>query len=174
MFYMYIVKDGNLKSMHKQNKVVIFRKGGARLGNLNFNFHGVSLEIVKSFFYLGVVFSQSGSFGDAQNNLASKAQKAIFKLNKYLYNFPNVTVKHRLDLFDKLIMPILNYSCEVWGFLSTIHVERVHTQHCKRILLVERCTQNDFVYGALGRLDLTYNIYVRIVKYWLKYYVPMN
>ena len=36
-------------------------------------------------------------------------------ISKYLYNFPNVTVKHRLDLFDKLIMPILNYSCEVCG-----------------------------------------------------------
>ena len=76
-----------LKINAQKTKVVIFRKGGARLGNLNFNFHGVPLEIVKSFSYLGVVFSQSGSFGDVQNNLASKAQKAIFKLNKYLYNF---------------------------------------------------------------------------------------
>ena len=124
---------------------------------MNFNFNGVPLEIVKSFSYLVVVFSQSGSFSDAQNNLASKAQKAIFKLNNYLYNCPNVTVKHRLDLFDKLIMPILNYSCEGWGFHRAIHVERVHTHYCKRTSLVKRCTQHDFVYGTLGRLDLTYN-----------------
>ena len=65
-------------------------------------------------------------------------------------------------------MPILNYSCDVWGFHRAIHVERVHTQYCKRTLQMKRCTQNDFVYGTLGRLDLTYNRYVRIVKFWLK------
>jgi len=36
----------------QKTNVVIFRIGGARLGNLNFNFHGVPLEIVKSFSYL--------------------------------------------------------------------------------------------------------------------------
>ena len=40
-----------LKINAQKTKVVIFRKGGARLGNLNFNFHGVPLEIVKSFSY---------------------------------------------------------------------------------------------------------------------------
>ena len=57
-----------------------------------------------------------GSFNITEVTLAGKAQKAIFKLNKYLYNFPSVSVKNRLDLFDKLILPILNSSSEVWGF----------------------------------------------------------
>ena len=56
-----------------------------------------------------------GSFNITEVTLAGKAQKAIFEFNKYLYNFPSVSVKHRLDLFDKLILPILNYLSEVWG-----------------------------------------------------------
>jgi len=31
--------------------------------------------------------------------------------------------------------------------------ERVHLQFCKRLLGVKRCTQNDFVYGELGRMN---------------------
>ena len=86
------------------------------LWNLRFTFNGERLEIVKSFSYLGVVFSSGGSFNITEDTLAGKAQKAIYKLDKYLYNFPSVSVKHRLNLFDKLILPILNYSSEVWGF----------------------------------------------------------
>ena len=33
---------------------------------------------------------------------------------------------------------------------------------------IKRCTQNDFVYGVLGRFNLAFNWYVRIVKDWLK------
>ena len=42
------------------------------------------IEIVKTYKYLGIVFTTGGSFSEAQNTLAGQAQKAIFKLNKYL------------------------------------------------------------------------------------------
>ena len=67
-----------------------------------------------------------------------------------------------------MILPILNYSSEVWGFHKANNIEHIHTQYCKRILQVKRCTQNDFVYGVLGRFNLAFNRYIRIVKYWLK------
>ena len=41
--------------------------------------------------------------------------KAIYKVKPNLLNFPGTTVQHKLDLFDKLILPILNYGLEVWG-----------------------------------------------------------
>ena len=96
-----------------KTKVMVFRKGGVLPRNLVFYYNGVVLEIVKEFKYLGIVFKSGGSFSEAQNTLAGQAQKAIFKLNKYLYKFTYISPKHKLDLFDKLITPILNYSCEV-------------------------------------------------------------
>ena len=67
-----------------------------------------------------------GSFSEAQNTLAGQAQKAILKLNKYLYKFTFISPKHKLDLFDKLVTPILNYGYEVWGFAQANAIERVH------------------------------------------------
>ena len=84
---------------------------------LSFDYDGTPLEIVKSFKYSGVVLTVRGSFSEAQNTLAGQAQKAIFKLNKYLYKATFISPKHKLDLFDKLVTPILNYGCEVWGLL---------------------------------------------------------
>ena len=41
-------------------------------------------------------------------------------------------------------------------------------QYCKRLLGVKSTTQNDFVYGELGRLSFQYIRYFNIIKYWVK------
>ena len=71
-----------------------------------------------------------------------KRNKKDFEL-EYIYN----------ELFDKMVSPILNYSCEVWGFIEGSAIERVHMQFCKRFLGVKRTTQNDFIYGELDRMS---------------------
>ena len=38
----------------------------------------------------------------------------------------------------------------------------------KKILGVKKCTQNDFVYGELGRTSLSVGRCYNIIKYWLK------
>ena len=147
---------------------MIFRKGGLLPKNLRFLFDGNVIDIVSKFNYLGMVFTTGGSLTEAQTTLAGQAQKAIFKLNKYLYKFTFLAPKHKLDLFDKLITPILNYSSEVWGFNQALNVERVHLQFCKKILGVKKNTQNDFIYGELGRTSFITRRYLIIIKYWLK------
>ena len=109
-----------------KTKVMVFRKGGMLPRNMAFFYNGERLEIVKEFKCLGMVFTTGGSFSEAQNTLVGQAQKAIFKLNRYLYKFTYISPKHKLDLFDKLISPILNYSSEVWGFIQANSIERVH------------------------------------------------
>jgi len=89
-------------------------------------------------------------------------------MNKYLYKYTDISIQHRLDLFDKLVSPILCYSSEVWGFIYGKAIEKVHLQFCKRILGVKKTTQNDLIYGDLGRIDLKTRRYVNIIKYWLK------
>ena len=58
-------------------------------------------------------------------------------MNRYLYKFIYLLPKHRLELFDKLITPILNHGCEIWGFIQANAVERAHLQFCKRLLAVK-------------------------------------
>ncbi len=112
-------------------------------------------------------FTVGGSFAECTNTLAGQARKAIFMLNRYLSKFVNVPVKQTLDLFDKLIMPVLHYGSEVWGFTIANAIERVHLSFCKRLLGVKQSTQNDFVYGELGRTSLIVNRHVSIIKLWL-------
>ena len=109
-----------------------------------------------------------GHFPCVKKTLAGQGMKAIFKLNRLLYNFTNITPKHRIELFDKLVTPILNYGCEVWGFCQAKQIERTHMMFCKQLLGVKTSTQNDFIYGELGRTDFYTRRLCIIIKYWLK------
>ena len=79
-----------------------------------------------------------------------------------------VKTSHYLELFDELVLPILNYGNEVWGFNQGLSIESLHLQYCQRLLKVKKSTQNDFIYGELGRLPLQKVKQYDIVKYWIK------
>lgn len=151
-----------------KSNVMVFRKGGMLPRNLEFSFDNTILEIVNKFTYLGVVFTPGGSFTETQNMLAGQARKALFMLDKYIYRFTTLTTSHLIELFDKLILPILNYCSEIWGFVPANIIERVHLQFCKRLLGVKKSTQNDFIYGEFGRTTLIIRRYYIIIKYWFK------
>ena len=157
-----------LKVNTNKTKIMIFRGGGILSRNLHFLYSGEKIEIVSKFTYLGIVFSTGGSFTDTFETLAGQGRKALFKLYKYLEQFTSLSAKHVLDLFDKLIKPVLHYGCEIWGFQNAAPLERLHTQFCKRLLGVKRSTQNDFVYGELGRTTLKNYRLTSVIRYWFK------
>ena len=68
-------------------------------------YHGLNVEVVDSFNYLGTVFKYNGKF--ALNVLC--------------------------QLFDAFVGSILSYSSEVWGYTKSKEIERVHLKFCKRI-----------------------------------------
>ena len=73
-----------------------------------------------------------------------------------------------MDLFDKLVTPILNYASEIWAFIPAVQIERVHLQFCKWLRWVKRPCQNDLIYGELGRITYRTHRSFIAIKYWLK------
>jgi hypothetical protein len=122
---------------------------------------------VKCVRYLGVEFYFNGQFKRTQEIIADQGRKALFILYRRLHNFPTLTADHQIELFDKFILPILNYGAESWGCHLAPNIESVHISFCKRILGVKRSAQNDMIYGELGRLPLIFSRHTKIIKYWL-------
>jgi len=71
-------------------------------------------------------------------------------------------------MFDKLVYPVLSYGSEIWGLQRNIKIERIHLNYCKVLLGVRRQTQNNFIYGELGRPSLSVRHSVNVIRYWLK------
>ena len=85
-------------------------------------YNGNIIEIVDTFKYLGVNFSRTGSF-KAMYSVITKCRSH------------NLSIDCKLDLFDKIIKPVMLYGCEIWGFSNLSLIERLHLKFCKHILL---------------------------------------
>ena len=102
-------------------------------------YNGKEIEIVKEFNYLGVLFSRTGTFSPEIKYNAQKAANAMYEVLRKERRF-NMSVKCQIDLFNKLIKPILLYGSEVWGFSNTDVIERVQLRFCKLLLGLKNTT----------------------------------
>jgi hypothetical protein len=62
-------------------------------------------------------------FSLTKKHLADKALKAMYEVLK-MGRMHKLSIKCLLDLFDKMIKPILLYGCEVWGFSNNDILEK--------------------------------------------------
>ena len=65
--------------------------------------------------------------------------KALLSLNT-LFSMVSLAVTEKLRLFDAMVLPILNYGAEIWGFHSGPDVERVYLKFLKQTLGVKAQT----------------------------------
>ena len=95
-----------------------------------------------------------------------QARKALYCLYRKLRNI-SIPIDLQLKLFDTLILLILTYGCEVWGYENTKQLEKLHLQFCRNILGIRTTTPNFMTYGELGRTPIDILcIKLRIVYFW--------
>ena len=153
----------------KKTKVMIFNKTG-NLINRNFFFDGIKLDIVKTYLYLGIQMSLTGSFDGAIKLLCDKANKALARI-KRIFVLLDTNIKLYLSLFEKVIQPILLYASDIWGAYTVIpskilvqdnisgyfkiELEKLYTKFLKYCLGVHSKACNTAVCGELGKIPLS-------------------
>ena len=85
----------------------------------------MNVEIVKNFNYLGIIFTRTGNFNLTKKHLADKALKGMYEVLK-MGRMYKLSIQCLLDIFDKMINPILLYGCKVWGFSNNNILEKIH------------------------------------------------
>jgi len=150
-----------------KSKVVVFGSSKRGWHHFNFKLGDNTLEIVDNYKYLGVVFSQNGSFLKARSHLVVQAKKAMFLLYKRIFNL-DLPIDLQLKLFDHTVLPILTYSCEVWGFENLDMIEAVHLEFLRKITNSKKSTPAYILYGELGRHPIEIIIKSRMVNFWSK------
>ena len=127
-------RSWKLKINTEKTKIVIF--GGSKKLNKRFKFkiEDMIIEVVDRYKYLGVIFSESGSFLNARNHIVQQAKKAMIFLYIRIKNL-DLPFDLQLKLFDHTILPILTYASEVWGFENLDMIEKVHNDFLRKITL---------------------------------------
>ena len=98
------------------------------------------------------------------------SQHASFALYKLFTVFKGIElpIPQKLNLFDTLVSPILNYSSEIWGMHSASDIEMIHTKFLRFILGVKKSTNLAALYGELGRIPFIVLRNINMIKYWIK------
>jgi hypothetical protein len=152
-------KENKLTINTDKTKCMIFNKTG-RLFRNKFYLNGIELENVRSYKYLGFLFTPSGEIKSGLHDLRDRAFKAFMKLRNQMGTSFNQSIPIALDLFDTMIKPILLYSSDFWGCLKLPKdnpIDKLHMMFCKQLLGVQKQTTNIGVLLELGRIPL--NIY---------------
>ena len=100
------------------------------------------------------MFSSTRKFSGTEQDLADRGLQALFSIQGIAYELIDPKPELLCMLFDRLVLPILIYSCELWGFHTAAAVGRVHLKFCKLVLKVSKSTANEMVNGKLGRCAL--------------------
>ena len=102
-----------------------------------------------------------------------KARKALFKLKSFATKV-NLSTQVMLHLFDHTILPILLYGCEIWGYENIEQIEVFHRNFLRQLLMVDRSTPIPMVYGELGRFEIKYIIWRRMILQFKKLSLTKN
>ena len=110
----------------KKTAVMVFNKTGKILNcSRGLTFNNTEIDTVRSYCYLGVTFTLSGSFKHATNELRHKANRGYFALRKVV-DWKYLKRSTIITLFDSLIKPIVMYACPIW--IPEITGDMLYTQ----------------------------------------------
>lgn len=90
-----------------KTKVMVFGLGKIKT-TLKFFYKTDEIEIIDEFNYLGVNLTKTLNFNITKKHLADKALRAMYEVLK-LGRLHKLSVQIHLDLFDKMVKPILLY-----------------------------------------------------------------
>ena len=156
----------HLKVNVDKTKIIIFSRGKIRK-HRNFFFGSLPLETVEDYTYLGMVFNFDGTFTKAIQKQIQQGTKAMYSL---------LTKARRLclpiditcDIFEKTVVPVLTYGCEIWGCGNLIPIEIFYKKFLKIILKLNTRTPSVIVYGEAGKLPISNIVYKRMLSYWIR------
>ena len=159
-------EKNSLKLNLTKTKVIVFSRGKIR--NIPKFWYGEEqVEVVDDYIYLGVKINYNGSFTKAIEKQIDQARKAMFSLITKARRL-QLPVDLQIELFDKTVVPILLYGCEVWGCSNISEIEVFYRKFLKIVLKVGKSTPNCMVYGETGKFPLQLTIFTRIVNFWVK------
>ena len=149
-----------------KTKIMVFSRGKIR--NLpNITFGVLPLEVVYEYTYLGVTFNYNGTFGKAIQKLHNTATKAMFSIIKKSRRL-QLDIDTQIHLFNSMVVPIMLYGSEIWGYSDLKLVKQLQLKFGKIILNAKKSTTNAMVLGELGTYPLEIIINTRIIGFWTR------
>ena len=131
----------------------------------DFRLNGERVEVVDNYVYLGTTFNYNGNFNKAKSKQVLQARKANFSLSAKTREL-NLSVDTFTELFERLIIPVLLYGSEIWGYENLNHLQVMCNNVMRRFLKLHKTTPMNMLIGELGMKEITEYIDNRMLNFW--------
>ena len=169
--------------------ILVFNKSGRLLKeSFGLKYGDLDIPTDKTYCYLGITVTLSGSLAKTMDVLRMKGLRALFAL-KSLININELKTSPILKLFDALLLPVASYGSPVWMhrtmFVKEIlsnrwqtnpneclkrmardPIERLHLKFLKWSLGIHKKASNIFCWGDTGRCPVIQKISKQAVDYF--------
>ena len=149
-----------------KTKIMIFSRGKVRKLP-RFTYDGKQIEIVFDFQYLGLKFNYNNQFKVAPKHLYDKAAIAMFTLLRKAKCLM-LPVEKQIELFDRMVAPILLYGSEVWCPQMSEIMNKLQIRFYKIVLNLSKSTPTHMIPGELGQYPLEIQAKSRMLCFWYK------
>ena len=168
--------------------IMIFNSGGRQLKESHqFNYGSTAIPSAKSYTYLGITFTLSGSLSQTQQLLRQKGIRAYFGMKKFV-DIKHVSKIAAFKLYESLIQPVVTYGFQIWlphtafcrilsgdnfsisplSKIVTDPLERLHVCFLKWTLGISKKTSNASLYGDSGRIPTALRLLKQLIDYFNK------
>ena len=129
-----------------KTKIIILSRGKIRTKPM-FKINTEMIEVVDEFVYLGTPFSCNGSFKKAIKKQISQARCATYSLIAKAHQL-FLPIDIVIQIYDQLVLPILLYGSEIWGFRDLAAIEMKYRTFLRGIMKLNKSTTNRMLYGV--------------------------
>ena len=127
------------------------------------------LNYVKTYVYLGAIFSDNGAVSIDVDLHVQQRQKSVFvKLANYVRNNAAAPITVKRKVLNSCLNESLLYSCESWGSVSIQKAETLYRKAIKLTFGMRGNTPNEIIFFESGLTELKAEIYKRQFEYWGK------
>ena len=156
-----------LKVNPNKSQVVHFRKGPS-VARTMFTFvcGDDNLNVVDSYRYLGLIFTEFLDFTVMSKAVAQSATRALGLVIAKCKAHGGVPHSVFTQLYDALVQPIIDYGASVWGTTAYSHIKTIQYRAGRFFLGLGKYAPNTAVSGEMGWKDPEERLWKCVFRQW--------
>ena len=159
-------KDRDMVVNDVKTKCMVVKRGYTFSKNERWSYKGVELDRVKSFNYLGVVFSMDGKWGKQVEMTSVKAGVASKQVQKLVCKLPSSKIFTKI--YKEKISPIVTYGAQIWGIEVGDRLNRVKGNFYKGLLGLGKSAPVCAALSEFGELNVDYELKLAVIRQWYR------
>lgn len=149
-----------------KSQVMHFRPQKTKRSEYNFCYGNNTMPYIDSYKYLGIVLNEFLDYRITSSKLAESAGRALGCINNRFKLLKNMGLSTYETLFNKCVLPVLNYGAEIWGGKEYPSNQQIQNRAMRFYLGVHKFAPTLGMLGDLGWIPIKFSQYTCMINFW--------